>query len=60
MTRRKFIQGLVKAGAGVVLGIAWLCKKALPRKFVRACKVKKYPGHLRALGDISEKSKWSG
>ena len=31
-----------------------------PRKFVWAFRLKKYPGSLRLLQDISEPSKWSG
>ena len=31
-----------------------------PRKFVWAFRLKKYPGSLRPLRDISKPSKWSG
>ncbi len=31
-----------------------------PRKFVRAVRLKKYPGSLRPLRYISKSSKWSG
>jgi hypothetical protein len=58
MTRRKFIQKLIKAGAAIVLGAWWLAKE--PRKFVWAIRVKKYPGSLRPLGDIHKQGKWSG
>jgi len=60
MTRRKFIQRLIKAGSAFVAGSCWLASKAAPRKFVRAFRVKKYPGYLRPLQDISKQSKWSG
>lgn len=60
MTRRKFIQRLVKAGSAIIVGTWWLVKKAAPRKFVRAVRLKKYPGSLRPLRDISKQSKWSG
>ena len=60
MTRRKFIQKLVKAGSAVIAGTWWLTKKTSPRKFVWAIKTKKYPGSLKPLGDVSEQSKWSG
>ena len=60
MTRRKFIQKLVKAGSAVIVGAWWLAKKAAPRKFMWAVKLKKYPGSLRPLGDIGKQSKWSG
>ena len=60
MTRRKFIQKLIKTGAAVVIGVGWLAKKASPGKFVRAVKLKKYPGALKTLRNISKQGKWSG
>jgi len=60
MTRRKFIQKLIKAGSAVIVGLGWLAKKAAPRTFVRATGLKKYPGSLRPLGNISKQGKWSG
>ena len=60
MTRRKFMLKLINAGAGIVAGAWWLAKKAAPRKFVRAVRLKKYPGSLKPLQDINEQSKWSG
>jgi hypothetical protein len=60
MTRRKFIKKVITAATATV-GLAWqMLSKASPRKFVRAFKVKKYPGSLRPLGDISQQSNWSG
>jgi hypothetical protein len=60
MTRRKFIHRLIKAGSPIVVGVLWLAKNTTPRKFIRAFRVKKYPGHLKPLGDIFGQSKWSG
>jgi len=60
MTRRKFIQKLIKGGSAIIVGVCWLAKKAAPRKFVRAIRLKKYPGSLRPLRDISKPSKWNG
>ncbi len=60
MTRRKFIRKLIKTGSVIIVGISWLAKNTTPRKFIRAFRVKKYPGHLKPLGDIYEQSKWSG
>lgn len=60
MTRRKFIQGLIKGGAAIIVGVCWVAKKAAPRKFVRALRFKKYPGRLKPLQDFHEQSKWSG
>jgi hypothetical protein len=66
MTRRKFIQVLAKTGTAIVMGVLWLARQACggiaraPRRFVRALPVKKYPGSLRAMGDVSRQGKWSG
>ncbi|MBA7568189.1 hypothetical protein ES708_09910 [subsurface metagenome] len=73
MTRRKFIQKLIKFGAAVIAGTCWLAKKAVPapaspdarrgggpRKFVWAAGLKKYPGSLKPLSDIRKQGKWSG
>lgn len=59
MTRRKFIQQFLKAGAAVIVGVYWLAEKASPRKFVRA-RFGRYPGILRPLRNIHEQGKWSG
>jgi hypothetical protein len=60
MTRRKFIQDLIKGGAAIIVGVCWLAEKASPRKFVRALRLKKYPGLLKPLQDVNKQSKWSG
>jgi hypothetical protein len=60
MTRRKFIQELLKAGASIVIGVCWLVKKASPRRFVRAVRLNKYPGSLKSLPDVQKQGKWSG
>jgi hypothetical protein len=44
----------------MIAGASWLVRKSGPRKFVRAFRVKKYPGSLRSLRDVSKQSKWSG
>jgi hypothetical protein len=60
MTRRKFVQKLIKAGSAIIVGAWWLAKKTGPRKFVWAVKTKKYPGCLKPLRSIYKQSKWSG
>ncbi len=67
MTRRKFIQKLIKAGSTILVGAWWLAKKAVPppsgvlrSKFVWAVKTKKYPGSLKPLQEVHKQSKWSG
>lgn len=60
MTRRKFVQKVIKAGSAIIVGAWWLAKKTAPHKFVWAVKTKKYPGPLKPLRDIPKQSKWSG
>ena len=60
MTRRKFIQKLIKAGSAIAVGASWLMSKAAPRKFVWAVRLKKYPGSLKPLRDVYKEGKWSG
>jgi hypothetical protein len=60
MTRRKFIQELLKAGSAVIVGVCWIAKKASPRRFIWAVKLKKYPGFLKPLQNVYKQSKWSG
>ncbi|MHC4595958.1 MAG: hypothetical protein ACYS9C_12605 [Planctomycetota bacterium] len=60
MTRRKFIHKLIKAGSAIAIGASWLVMKATPRKFMWAVRLKKYPGSLKPLRNISKQGKWSG
>ena len=60
MTRRKFVQKLIKAGSAIIVGVWWLAEKATPRKFVWALMTKKFPGSLKRLRNITKQSKWSG
>lgn len=58
MTRRKFIKVLAKTGAVIVVGVSWPARAT--RKFVRAIRLKDYPGSVKPLGDVSKQGKWSG
>lgn len=60
MTRRKFIQKLIEGSSAIIVGVYWIAKKAVPRKFVRAVRLKKYPGFLKPLQNVHKQSKWSG
>jgi hypothetical protein len=60
MTRRKFFQKLITVGSVMLTSASWLVSKACPRKFVRAYRIKKYPGSLKPLRDISQQNNWSG
>lgn len=59
MTRRKFIQKIISTILAAVAGVVFIAKKA-PRKFVRAVKLKKYPGSLKPLQKIESQGKWGG
>jgi DNA topoisomerase VI subunit A len=58
MTRRKFIKVLAKTGTVIVVGVSWPARAT--RKFVRAIRLKDYPGSVKPLGDVSKQGKWSG
>jgi hypothetical protein len=60
MTRRKFIGMLISGGTAVVFGVCRLAKKVVPRKFVRAVPLDKYPGLVEPSDNINGQSKWSG
>ncbi|OHB55483.1 MAG: hypothetical protein A2173_03250 [Planctomycetes bacterium RBG_13_44_8b] len=60
MTRRKFIQKVLQAGSATIIGISWMVKKAVPRKYIRARKLEKYPGSIKSLHDICKQNNWSG
>jgi hypothetical protein len=60
MTRRKFIQKLIVAGSAIVAGASWFIDKATPRKFIRAVRLKKYPGPIKPMENILKQGKWSG
>jgi hypothetical protein len=60
MTRRKFIQKAIETAAAIAVGVFWLAEKTGMKKFVRAGKLKIYPGTLKPLGNINSQSKWSG
>jgi hypothetical protein len=60
MTRRKFIQKIISITLAAVSGIVFIAQKASPRRFVRAIKLKKYPGSLKPLQKIESQGKWGG
>jgi len=60
MKRREFIDKILKAGLAVIAGVWTFAAKEMPRRFVRAEKMKTYPGVLKRLGKLNTKSKWGG
>lgn len=60
MTRRKFIVKLITVGSAVAVGAFSLFRKIEIRKFVRAVRIRGYPGPLKSLGDIWGQGNWKG
>jgi hypothetical protein len=60
MTRRDFLQKLIITGSAVAAGCLALAKMDLPKRFIWAKPLSKYPGRLKPLGDIASQSRWSG
>jgi hypothetical protein len=60
MTRRSFLQKIMTAGATVLVAGWALAKTVVPRSFVRARPLSKYPGRLKNIDNINSQSKWSG
>jgi hypothetical protein len=60
MTRRKFIEYMIKTAAAIAAGAWFVAEKVVPRRFIRAVRCRKYPGRLKQLADINNQSKWSG
>ena len=63
MTRRKFIEKLIKTSSSFIVLTLCLLKKAKPRKFTRALRSKIYPGTVVSTDKfqkINKMGKWSG
>jgi hypothetical protein len=60
MNRREFLEKALVAGSAVLAFGLSVAKAVVPRRFLRAKPVSKYPGRLKTLGDINTQSKWSG
>jgi len=60
MTRRTFLQKVLTVVSGILAFGLVLAKSILPRRFLRAKPLSKYPGRLKALGNITSQAKWSG
>jgi hypothetical protein len=60
MTRRDFLQRIIIAGSAVAAGCLILAKAILPKRFVWAKPMTKYPGRVEPLGNITSQAKWSG
>jgi len=60
MTRREFIQRLLSAVPVIMTGAYWLVKKAVPRRFTHAGRLKNYPGAIKPLRNINNQGSWKG
>jgi len=48
------------AGSMIIAGASFFAKKASPLKFIRAFRVKDYPGPVKPMQNILKQGKWSG
>jgi hypothetical protein len=60
MNRRYFLQKLIVAGSAFAAGCLAFAKSVLPKRFLWAKPLSKYPGRVKSLGNISSQSRWSG
>jgi hypothetical protein len=60
MTRRSFLQKILVAGSTALVAGWVLVKTAVPRRFLWAKPLSKYPGQLKTIANINSQSKWSG
>jgi hypothetical protein len=60
MTRREFIQSILKTASAIAISAYFIGEKVSPRKFIRAIRQKKYPGSIKPLSGINTQGKWSG
>jgi len=60
MTRRSFLQKILVAGSTVLVAGWVLAKTVVPRRFLWAKPLSKYPGRLKPIANITSQSKWSG
>jgi hypothetical protein len=60
MTRRRFLQKILTAGSTILVAGWLLAKTVVPRRFLWAKPLSKYPGRIKAIDNITSQSKWSG
>jgi len=60
MTRRSFLQKILVVGSTVLVAGWALAKTVVPRRFLWAKPLSKYPGRLSQIENIATQSKWSG
>jgi hypothetical protein len=72
MTRREFVQFVLKTASAIAVGAYVITDKVSPRRlvlrsellrrvaFIRAVRQKKYPGSVKQLSNINTQGKWRG
>jgi hypothetical protein len=60
MTRREFVQFVLKTASAIAVGAYFITDKVSPRRFIRAVRQKKYPGSVKQLSNINTQGKWRG
>ena len=60
MTRREFVQFVLKTASAIAVGAYFITDKISPRRFIRAVRQKKYPGSVKQLSNINTQGKWRG
>ncbi|MGD1043327.1 MAG: hypothetical protein ABR913_09765 [Sedimentisphaerales bacterium] len=60
MTRRSFLQKILTVGSTILVAGWALAKTVVPRRFLWAKPLSKYPGRLRPTENIATQSKWRG
>jgi hypothetical protein len=60
MTRREFVQFVLKTASAIAVGAYFITNKVSPRRFIRAVRQKKYPGSVKQLSNINTQGKWRG
>jgi len=60
MKRRTFLYKILTGCSAVAVVAFALAKSAIPRRFLRAKPVSKYPGRIKRIENIASQSQWSG
>jgi hypothetical protein len=51
---------MIVDGSAALAGCVALAKMVLPKRYITAKPLLKYPGRLKAMGNIESQAEWSG